>query len=249
MWDVSNFYEYTLTITHVKVAVCISTVLLTLIAIYGKVFFPETKKLAWIISLFNSGMMLVAGIVYLTVKSSSYVKLFTFEPDRRLFHGIDNFSALVCIWFACANLMDLAFGMIFYRSQLGLITAYFHHTVFIWIMITATTGNGGFITVTRFAPAFAAMLVEELPTFLLALGSVFPSLRTDLGFGISFFALRICLHLHSLVYGLYSAIDGPVVGLYLLTLTMHVNWFYSWVTKYGMKMMKKRSSSSDKKRA
>ncbi len=181
---------------------------------------------------------MLIGVVYLVVKRSEYVKVFSFQtPDKYLFHGIDNVSALTCIWFALANVIDLAFGLVFYRKQLGLITAYFHHSVFIWMMVAATTGNGGFLTVTPFAPAFTAMLIEEFPTFLLALGSVFPSMRSDLGFGVSFFLLRIALHVCYLAYGVFSGIDKPVIGLYVLTLVMHLNWFYAWVTKYGRQLL------------
>ena len=47
-------------------------------------------------------------------------------------------------------------------------------------MIISTTGNGFFMTAIPFASSFVFMLIEEFPTFLLALGSVYPSLRTGL---------------------------------------------------------------------
>ncbi len=238
LFSYTNFYEYTLTEKHIKSAVVVFSFALLVIGFLANKYVKEQKRLAWIISLVNSGVTTMIGIVYLSVKASEYKALFTFDsPQRELYHGIDNISALTCIWFAVANVFDLGFGLLFYRKYLGLITAYIHHTVFIWMMVAATTGNGGFLTVAPFAAAFTSMLIEELPTFLLALGSVFPSLRTDLGFGLTFFALRILLHVYYMVFGIYSRIDKPVICLYALTLVMHLNWFYAWATKYGSKLL------------
>lgn len=105
------------------------------------------------------------------------------------------------------------------------------------MMVASTTGNPFFGLLEGkmnvFAPAFVFMLIEEIPTFILALGSAFSVFRSDLGFGISFFLLRICYHTYFLVYGLISGVDFVVTFLFILTLTMHLNWFYTWVIKYG----------------
>lgn len=157
-----------------------------------------------------------------------------------LLHGY-KVAVVTCIWFGLANIVDLLFGILYYRKYLGLLTAYFHHSVFIWMMYCGTTGNTGLGKTTVFAPAFEFMLIEEIPTFLLALGSVFPQFRTDLGFGITFFLLRICYHAYFLAYTYYSGTDGLVIFLFSLTMVMHLNWFYTWVTKYGKAFLKKPS--------
>ena len=97
---------------------------------------------------------------------------------------------------------------------------------------------GLFVRSTPFAPAFCIMLIEEIPTFLLALGSVISRLRTDLGFGVTFFVFRVAYHAYVTSYAIASRVSGAVIGLYLLTLALHLNWFYAWVTKYGKKAVK-----------
>lgn len=239
--DRSNFYEYTLSSQDYKVAAVVYSVVLLLICVYAKSNFKDEKKLAWIVSIFNSGITMTVGAVYLAIKQSQFTRALTFQSGGwSLFHGIDNVGALVCLWFGMANIVDLGFGFLFYRKQLGLLTAYIHHTVFIWMMVMATTGNGGVVTVNKFTPTFCTMLIEEFPTFLLALGSVFSSCRTDVGFGITFFLLRIVYHGWFFAYAIYSGTDTMLLVLFTLTMTMHVNWFYTWFTKYGIKLLKKQ---------
>jgi hypothetical protein len=212
-----------------------------------KLLNDNKKRLAWMVSLLNSFLLSIVGIVYI-INKSSYVSdtiLTTLKYENRhigrpIYHDKDNVSVIVCLWFAIANIIDLIFGFIFYQKEQGLITSYIHHTIFIWIMFTCTTGNGIFLKCTPFAPAFLFMCIEEIPTFLLALGSVMPSYRTDIGFGLTFFLLRILYHIVFFVFAIYVKADGVVCFLYLLTLLMHINWFSSWVAKYGKKMIGKK---------
>jgi hypothetical protein len=67
------------------------------------------------------------------------------------------------------------------------------------------------------------------------IGSVFPSMRTDLGFGATFFIFRICYHAYIFAYAIYSQVYTPIIIMYALTLILHINWFYTWMIKYGFK--------------
>ena len=234
-----NFRELTLSQSDFTIVSGVYAVILLLVCCYGKITFDsEPKKMAWVVSLFNSFVGTVAGTVYLYNRAPQFEGFFFYQANRAIFHGVDNAAALLCLWFAMANATDLVFGLIFYRKYLDPLTAYVHHTVYIWMMVTCTTGNGGFLTVEVFAPAFTYMLIEELPTFLLACGYIYPSLRTDIGFGVTFFFLRICFHAYMLSFSLVTGTDALIPVLYSLTMALHVNWFYSWVTKYGSKFFK-----------
>ena len=213
----------------------------------------KERKMAWMVSLVNSFIMTLAGVFYLAMKFPELVNPISkgnFHVGHAIFHEpVSNFTALMCLWFLVANVFDLMFGLLFYRNQLGFLTAYVHHSIFIWTMICATTGNGGFLTTKPFPSSFAFVVIEELPTFLLALGSVIPQCRTDMGFGITFFVFRICYHLFFFTLACYNSetVGMPVRVLYSLTLLMHINWFYNWVTKYGVKL--RPSPSKNKLRA
>lgn len=233
--DNNTIYKYTIVFT---------SILLLYILLSYQLYYNNKKRLAWMISLLNSSLLSIIGIVYMIMKSNSIINIINNYNNtsygRLLYHDIDNVSVLVCLWFAIANILDLVFGYFFYYKEQGVITSYLHHTIFIWIMYTCTTGNGLFIKCSTFSPAFLFMCIEEIPTFLLALGSVFPSCRTDLGFGVSFFLLRIVYHTIFFIYSIYVRTETIVSFLYLLTLMMHINWFSSWVNKYGKKLMSKK---------
>lgn len=84
---------------------------------------------------------------------------------------------------------------------------------------------------------FALCLMEELPTFLLGAGSVCPSMRSDLAFGVSFFVLRILWHGFMLYYHVSRSLYTGLILFIALTFTMHVQWFSTWVTKYGLPLV------------
>lgn len=160
------------------------------------------------------------------------------------FYGLNNFNVLVCLWFAVANTFDIVFGLAFYRDQLKLLTTYIHHSAFIYIMITCTTGNGLFYTVKPSAPTFQFVLIEELPTMILSLGSIFPSFRTDLGFGVSFFLLRVVYHICLLAYVYSLQIDTFVFCCFFIAVWVHLHWFYCWCKSYAKKRLLEKGSDA-----
>ena len=80
---------------------------------------------------------------------------------------------------------------------------------------------------------------------MLAAGAMFPSMRTDWGFGLSFFVLRICFHLFITMMcfmndpspAWYSVTTPKMI--FLFSMGMHSMWFKSWVTKYMGPLLRK----------
>lgn len=226
--------SYTLTHAELIHAGLAFSFMLTLISL-GGIFTlrKDPKKLSWVISLFNSGLMTIAGIFYLTwhvIQSPQYfylIKLINLENNT-------DFSVLCCLWFGLANLFDLALGVVFYKKYLGFLTAWIHHTAFIWVVFTMVTGNGGIVTgLHPFSISFANLLIEELPTFLLALGSIFPACRTDVGFGATFFIFRLVYHFYFFFSAVRLGTQKTHFVIYTLTGVLHVNWFWNWIMKYS----------------
>jgi hypothetical protein len=195
------------------------------------------RRLSWALSCFNSGLLTLLGCVYTYFK----FKETGITLQYKSLHNSDDMSFLVCLWFGLFNATDLVFGSLMYPAQMDFLTAYIHHPLFIYIMIACTTGyygvwmeNGKLVPtlVPAFAPSFMLMTVEELPTFILALGSVFPSLRSDLGFGISFFLLRIVYHGYVMMRGIQVGVHTFTSCLFGLTMVMHIFWFRGWVVSY-----------------
>lgn len=203
----------------------------------------QTKRLSWMISLLNSVVMTSFGLYYAvkTFPRFPQVRSFDTATGRQVFHHLTDSNILVAIWFSIANISDILFGLMCYAKYLDPLTAWVHHSIYIWIMIVSTTGNGGFTTCNPFAPSFSLMLLEELPTAILALGHVFPSLRSDWGFGSTFFLLRLCYHVYMAIYAFFSGVDTIVTVLFFLTTVMHSYWFYGWIV-----MMMKGSKKTKK---
>lgn len=210
-----------------------------------------SKKLGWSISLMNSSLMTLFGTIYFIISSqirpfsaisfntnSPYVHV---TPDASTFlHGVDNYGVIMCLWFAISNALDLILGQIYYPEHLDMLTGYIHHTIYIWIMLASTTGNGLFLTCIPFHPAFNVCCIEELPTAILAIGSVFPEYRIDVGFGLSFFLLRIVFHMYIVLCGLFSPqVEMVSKVIYVLTATIHVFWFRGWIVSYFFPKKKK----------
>lgn len=233
-----SFESFTLCRAQFTTAAVLFATIHVVICVALRVFVSEKKKLAWGVSLVNAGVLSILGSVYLyhkrTLLSSA---LTTGVGGQALLQSVDDFSALVCLWFAIVNVTDLLFGGLCYPSQLGLFTALGHHPFYLWVMVTAITGNGGLVQIRPFASGFVLASIQEFPTFLLALGVMVPTFRTDLGFGFSFFLLRVCYHfllVASTVYfqlGLASTLI-PSVGL-----VMHLYWFWGWMMKYGPRLV------------
>ena len=214
----------------------------------------KRRRMAWFISLGNSFICSIIGVTYLFLKYPtdsntglpSWPMPYNYDvsdPSRELvkssiFYGRENFGTLACIFFLSANVMDIICGLLFYKRHLSFLTTYFHHTLFSWLMVFAITTNGVFTTSpTPFVPAFVIALIEEIPTFIMALGSIFPEYRSDLGFGITFFITRVVCHIFYLWYVISWGCYTPIITMYVLTTVLHVNWFKDWISGQGAKYL------------
>ena len=204
------------------------------------------KRLAWALSCFNSGLLTVLGLVYLYYQHQDT----GLYPGKDVLQSKNNFSQLACLWFALFNLTDLVFGSIYYPKEMDPLTAYVHHPLFIYIMIACSGAWGldetGVLAfgAQPFSTAFCLVCIEELPTFILALGSMFPAFRSDMGFGVSFFILRIVYHFFIMARGIIVKVHPIQTAMYGLTFIMHIFWWYGWVT--GMKKKKAEGGKGEK---
>jgi hypothetical protein len=202
-------------------------------------FIMKRKKMAWCISLGNSFFCTLFSIIYIMNRCPKYYNLIPHFPrDRELrdtfLYGTDDFAVLVCIFFAVGNATDILIGHILYNRHLSYLTTYAHHISYMWLVYFAITSNGIFTSTTSpFAPGLVFALVEELPTFLMSLGSVFPSLRTDLGFGLTFFLFRVVFHVFWLFYMIRMKVFYQIIILCTFTLTIHLHWFFAWCKSEG----------------
>lgn len=109
-----------------------------------------------------------------------------------------------------------------------------HHTLYVAL--------GCFLQSKNASISLALAFPEELPTFILALGTVVPSWRSDTLFGWTFFATRLLYHgwyLLSSAYFSYFQLDSHErssrdhVAVLALSSAMilHIFWFSNWMAK------------------
>jgi hypothetical protein len=225
-YSVNQFQNITLAFSAIGMAICFG--------LYH--FIKEKKKLSWGVTFVNSLITSILSMVYIYRKKREIINyLNNGVGGYDLLGSNDDYSVLCCIWFAVMNIYDLLFGTICYSKYLGLFTAIIHHPFYVWVMFAAVSGKIGFIQVSPFSSGIVFLFVEELPTFVMALGHIFPSFKTHLVYGISFFLLRVCYHIGISYTGFVSEMDLVHVLLPMVPLAMHVYWFKEWLDKYGKK--------------
>lgn len=180
------------------------------------------KSKSWIIMLLSSTILSVFGCraFYITEKNNLW--------DFNEIYGEDLISRFVVLFFVSSNVMDLILGTIYYPSQLDPLTSVFHHVFYVSFMMILLLHN--------YSRGFVLCFFMEVPTSLLALGSVWPECRTDLGFGISFFITRLVYNVYLAGRLYYLSPEGHIWKVCTTVLCMHIYWFYKWIKAYGNKI-------------
>jgi len=125
-------------------------------------------------------------------------------------------------FFQAYLIVDLTMGMLFYSSKVNLLTGWIHHTVYVFIVEYTIQGQWSHI--------FTMAAVMEIPTFVLALGSIAPHLRSDVLFAVCFFVTRIAFHIAlcaSLVVQRHSVTSGSLGPAIIMAciFPLHAHWF------------------------
>jgi len=200
---------------------------LFLIAFYAvlRMMRPEIKTRAWILSLASSSTMSICGIIY-TIRFFNHLNSFGFQNVENFVVSDDDFSRSICIFFKAFLVIDIIIGMIDYRSQVQILSGWLHHFFY--------AGFLSWILSSNISVGFALVTPLEFPTLFLSLGSVFPSLRTDMAFGLVFLVTRIIYH--SFVLWLFIGFQRVTLWPTILGLgILHWFWFFGWVKSMNKK--------------
>eukprot|EP01066_Platyproteum_vivax_P008896 Platyproteum_vivax@DN3853_c0_g1_i1.p1 len=93
---------------------------------------------------------------------------------------------LICVVLLAHCHMDIVIGMIFYRPMLEMLSGYVHHFIYTFIVMRSLRSPKSLL--------FALFAIEEIPTFVLAIGNIHTPWRMNLPFAITFFTTRIVSH-------------------------------------------------------
>ncbi|KAI8067183.1 hypothetical protein BC940DRAFT_367804 [Gongronella butleri] len=169
------------------------------------------KQISWLLTFASS-------VVCTAVSMPYYVRFWRSGWDMQLL-GVDAqvHTGLAC-FFMTYLILDLVLGSMYYRRRITIATGWIHHSIYIvilfWLMRCRSTS---FFTVNA---------ILELPTVILALGSMRASWRSDFLFASTFFALRLVYHAWMIVaVKQYHRLDALYI-VATLVFPLHVYWFY-----------------------
>jgi hypothetical protein len=181
-----------------------------------------TKQKAYILSLKSSLTLLLIGIYFNYYYFASGFNEENFYNILETKNGL-NFGILVVLYFTAYLIMDVYIGRTEYPEYMKVLSGNFHHIVYTFVNI-ASLYMGVY-------PLYLLMMLSEIPTFILALGSFDSQFRNDQLFGITFLLTRIVYHI---ILTWTFRKHSMYLYLSLAALGLHLYWFYGWVKKYGI---------------
>jgi hypothetical protein len=182
--------------------------------------FTTDKARAWIVTLMGSFLLMITATMYVVDAVTKHGFMWTLD----YIHSEDAFSRVFVLFFVAVNVMDLVLGSRFYPKYLDPLSAYFHHTAYLIFAFCLLAHH--------YSRGLLICFFMEWPTFVLALGSLFPSLRHDLLFGVSFFITRLAYNIF-LIWSLHRvAPEGLIWRICSATLCLHIFWFYKWTVGF-----------------
>lgn len=181
--------------------------------------FPSTFKTdrqkSWILTTLSSFVMTIGSLPFLLRFAIKDLHLGYFDWLHT--YGSVGLSA----FFITYLLFDLLIGSVEYKAQIHPMSGWFHHTLYTFVVFHLIQW--------QVSGTFCILAVLELPTLLLAIGTIRKELRRDRVFGAVFFATRIVFH----VYMIKKIHEGfPGRHFYLIPIgvfPLHVLWFQGWV--------------------
>ena len=178
------------------------------------------KSKSWIISMLTSPLLSMFGTYY--AFEATYYSLWTEE----YIYSENMLSRFVIIFFVSSNIMDLVVGCIYYPKYLDVLTSFVHHTFYIGFMVVILFSN--------YSTGFVICFIMEIPTAFLAIGTVYPSTRSDISFGFTFLLTRIIFNIYQAYKLRCLHNDGMIWKVCVLVLCFHLYWFSTWWKKYGI---------------
>lgn len=187
-----------------------------------------TKRKSWIIMMFSSIILSFFGTISFiyTESNSLWTESYVYNENW--------LQRKILLFFLSTNIMDLIIGYNFYYEQLDILSSVIHHIFYISFIIILLNYH--------YSSGFVLCFFMEIPTTVLAIGTVFPTFRSNILFGVSFFITRIVYNIY-LAYKLaVISFSGVIWKVCVLVLMLHMFWFYKWAIVYGKSLFSKQES-------
>ena len=178
------------------------------------------RALSWLLGLLASGILTISSPWWLwtvfTVSGSP-------ATLSAWLDGEDALSRALAISFVVSLVADLGVGSALYPRQLKLLTCWVHHIAYIAIVCAQIYF--------RCTHSFVVMAVCELPTLVLALGSIYPRLRSSELFGLTFFWTRLVYFSAVSLFAWMCCSGFLRQAASIPMLAVHAWWYWAWLSK------------------
>ncbi|KAF8800051.1 hypothetical protein BYT27DRAFT_7227575 [Phlegmacium glaucopus] len=183
--------------------------------------YSTTKQSAWILTTISSAVMTLASLPFL-------YDYFSNGGSVKYVRTVPNLSVAANRFFQSYLAIDLAVGAVHYPSQIGLLTGWIHHAVYMVIVEIAIRRSWSHI--------FCLCAAMEVPTFCLGFMTLYPELRSNVLFAVAFFLTRILFHIilgvsYFLPDNRAQVTGGSYIPAILLAsvFPLHALWFYGCI--------------------
>lgn len=183
----------------------------------------ELKRRSWLLGL-------AAALVLSALSLPLALELALAPPARfaALVSTDSPTSRAALLFFSAEMVLDLAIGAVDYPAQVHELSGLAHHTAFLlgsWM--TLRHGACGF---------FLGGALVEVPTLLLAVGSVHRPWRADVAYALSFFLFRVAYALwYTARLALFSGLPA-FAAMMAASCCLNLVWFYSTVVALGRRL-------------
>lgn len=193
----------------------------------------NAKQSAWILTTISSAIMSLVSLPFL-------YDYFVNGGNVKYIRTLPNFAIAANRFFQSYLVVDLTVGFVYYRSQIGLLTGWIHHGIYLMIVELAIRRS--------WAHIFCLCAAMEVPTFFLGFMTLYPELRSNVVFAVAFFLTRILFHIvlgvsYFLQDNRTHATGGSLIPSLLLAsiFPLHAMWFYGCIKGFIRRASKRHT--------
>ncbi|EST05667.1 TRAM/LAG1/CLN8 homology domain protein [Kalmanozyma brasiliensis GHG001] len=192
------------------------------------------KKRCWILTTVASFVMCGASLPYLYDLILGGFDLHALRPRTK------TVAEPLAAFFVAYLLSDLTLGSIYYRKLINLSSGWIHHIAYTFLFSLWVHKGWAHIAATA--------AIFELPTLIMGVASIYPPLRSNMAFTVTFFSTRVFYHFALLIACVtphgrnapgINGSWGPAISL-IATYPMHVWWGYKCICSIRRRMYKRK---------
>ncbi|CEP20085.1 hypothetical protein [Parasitella parasitica] len=171
----------------------------------------QERQSSWFLTFVSSFICTAVSIPFVIQFCHADLDMELLAMDSR-FH-----TGFVC-FFISYLILDLVLGSIYYPKHITLMTGWVHHLFYIFTL--------SWFPRLQISSMFTVISILELPTLVLAIGSMVHEWRSDFLFGSTFFVLRLVVHAWMTVaLKKYHRIQFMWI-VAVIVYPLHIYWFY-----------------------